>query len=73
MRVRHTLTHMAATKYRKCIAQSTWMACYPIYVGGGPSTRDRVSVCVFDKFHLTFNFKSKVSRDILKNGKWYVN
>jgi hypothetical protein len=22
---------------------------------------------MFDKFHLTFNFKSKVSRDILKN------
>ena len=25
-------------------------------------------VCMFDKFHLTFNFKSKVSRDVFKNG-----
>ena len=25
------------------------------------------SVCMFDKFHLTFNFKSKVSRDLFKN------
>ena len=24
-------------------------------------------VCMFDKFHLTFNFKSKVSRDVFKN------
>ena len=25
------------------------------------------SVSMFDKFHLTFSFKSKVSRDVLKN------
>ena len=25
------------------------------------------AVCMFDKFHLTFNFKSKVSRDVFKN------
>jgi len=25
------------------------------------------SMCMFDKFHLTFNFKSKVSHDVLKN------
>ena len=27
----------------------------------------RRPVCMFDKFHLPFNFKSKVSRDISKN------
>ena len=26
-----------------------------------------LSVCMFDKFHLMFNFKSKVSHDIFKN------
>ena len=26
-----------------------------------------LSVCMFDKFHLMFNFKSKVSRDVFKN------
>ena len=30
-------------------------------------------VCMFDKFHLTFNSKSKVSRDVFKNGNWIVN
>ena len=25
------------------------------------------TVCMFDRFHLTFNFKSKVSRDVFKN------
>ena len=24
-------------------------------------------MCMFDKFHLTFNFESKVSRDVFKN------
>ena len=27
----------------------------------------RSLVCMFDKFHFTFNFKSKVSHDVLKN------
>ena len=26
-----------------------------------------VSVCIFEKFHLTFNLKSKVSRDVFMN------
>ena len=26
-----------------------------------------MTVCMFDNFHLTFNFKSKVSRDVFKN------
>ena len=29
--------------------------------------RSSQSVCMFDKFHLTVNFKSKVSRDVFKN------
>ena len=29
------------------------------------------SVCMFDKFHLTFNFKFKVSHDVFKNKKKY--
>ena len=29
-----------------------------------------ILVCMFDKFHLMFNFKSKVSRDVLSNKKW---
>ena len=28
---------------------------------------DSSIVCMFDKFHLSFNFKSKVSRDVFKN------
>ena len=26
--------------------------------------------CMFDKFHLTFNFRSKISRDVSKNIIW---
>ena len=32
-----------------------------------PSKLERPPVSMFDKFHLTFNFKSKVSRDVFKN------
>ena len=31
------------------------------------NTQEHVSVSMFDKFHLMFNFKSKVSRDVFKN------
>ena len=32
-------------------------------------------MCMFDKFHLTFNFKSKVSYDVLKtmNANWHIH
>ena len=29
--------------------------------------QDPQPMCMFDKFHLTFNFKSKVSRDVFNN------
>ena len=29
--------------------------------------RSIIALCVFDKFHLTFNFKSEVLRDVFKN------
>ena len=28
------------------------------------------SMCMFDNFHLTVNFRSRVSRDVFKNRKW---
>ena len=33
----------------------------------GTGEREGWAVSMFDKFHLTFNVKSKVSRDVLKN------
>ena len=33
----------------------------------GPQSNRLHAVCIFNIFHLMFNFKSKVSRDVLKN------